>query len=167
MPGGLAFAWESPTWGGGIAFYEPEVEGSVLARAYLITARQFSDVLEQEMRREPGADVDLTQVMRDRRHTLGPGRYETLHLAGELDGRPVVTFSAPDIEQLGVAPPPTRTSPPWPADCARPTRSPTSRSSTTSRAAVASAAPAPTSPPSSDLPTRHSLDDSGGVSPRR
>jgi hypothetical protein len=105
MPGGLAFAWESPTWGGGIAFYEPEVEGSVLARAYLITARQFSDVLEQEMRREPGADVDLTQVMRDRRHTLGPGRYETLHLAGELDGRPVVTFSAPDIEQLGVRAP--------------------------------------------------------------
>lgn len=105
MPGGLAFAWESPTWGGGIAFYEPEAEGEVLARAYLITAGQFSDVLQQEMRREPGADVDLLPVIRNRRHTLGPGRYETLHLAGELGGRPVLTFSAPDVEELGIREP--------------------------------------------------------------
>ena len=27
--------------------------------------------------------------MAHRRHALGPGRYETLHLAGELDDRPV------------------------------------------------------------------------------
>jgi hypothetical protein len=77
----------------------------VLARAYLITAAQFSDVLHQEMRREPGADVDLTQVMEHGLHALGPGRYETLHLAGELDGRPVVTFSAPDVDQLGIRAP--------------------------------------------------------------
>jgi hypothetical protein len=105
MPGGLSFAWESPTWGGGIAFYEPEAEGVVLARAYLITAGQFSDVLQQEMRRDPGVDVDLAPVMRNRRHTVGPGRYETLHLAGELDGRPVLTFSAPDVEELGIREP--------------------------------------------------------------
>jgi hypothetical protein len=105
MPGRLAFAWESPTWGGGIAFYEPDGEGVVLARAYLITPGQFSDVLQQEMRREPGPDLDLTQVIRNRRHTLGPGRYETLHLAGELDGRPVVTFSAPDVDRLGIRAP--------------------------------------------------------------
>ena len=36
---------------------------------------------------------------------LGPGRYETLHLTGELDGRPVVTFSAPDVAALGLRPP--------------------------------------------------------------
>ena len=105
MPGRLAFAWESPTWGGGIAFYEPDADGEVLARAYLITAGQFSDVLEQEMRRAPGADVDLSEVVRNRRHTLGPGRYETLHLAGELDGRPVVTFSASDVDELGIRAP--------------------------------------------------------------
>lgn len=105
MPGRLAFAWESPTWGGGIAFFEPDADGVVLARAYLITAGQFSDVLEQEMRREPGPDLDLSEVVRNRRHTMGPGRYETLHLAGELDARPVVTFSAPDVDQLGIRPP--------------------------------------------------------------
>lgn len=38
------------------------------------------------MRREPGTDLDLTQVLSERRHTYGPGRYETLHLVGELDG---------------------------------------------------------------------------------
>ena len=105
MAGRLAFAWESPTWGGGIAFYEPDGDGAVLARAYLITAGQFSDVLEQEMRREPGPDLDLAEVVRSRRHTLGPGRYETLHLAGELDARTVVTFSAPDVDELGIRAP--------------------------------------------------------------
>jgi hypothetical protein len=105
MPGRIAFAWDSPTWGGGIEFFEPGGDDVVLARAYLITAGQFADVLHQEMRREPGTDVDLTAVVRHGLHTLGPGRYETLHLAGELDDRPVVTFSAPDIDQLGIRAP--------------------------------------------------------------
>jgi hypothetical protein len=64
-------------------------------------------VLEQEMWREPGADLDLTEVVSARRHVIGPGRYETLHLAGELDGRPVVTFSSSDIESLGLRAPAT------------------------------------------------------------
>ena len=105
MSGRLVFAWESPTWGGGIAFHEPDSEGSVLAHAYLVTAGQLSDVLAQEMWREPGDDLDLTEVVRSRRHVIGPGRYETLHLAGELDGRPVVTFSASDPESLGLRAP--------------------------------------------------------------
>lgn len=105
MPGGLVFAWQSPTWGGGIAFYEPEAGDGVLARAYLLTARQFADVLEQEMWRAPGTDLDLSEVLRAGRHTIGPGRYETLHLAGELEGRPVLTFSAADVEELGIHPP--------------------------------------------------------------
>ena len=105
MPGRLTFAWESPTWGGGIAFHEPDGDGPVLACAYLVTAGQLSDVLEQEMWREPGADHDLSEVVSARRHVLGPGRYETLHLAGELDGRPVVTFSTSDVEALGVRAP--------------------------------------------------------------
>ena len=47
------------------------------------------------MRREPGGDLDLGQVLRDRRHSYGPGRYETLHLLGEVDEAPVLTFTAP------------------------------------------------------------------------
>ncbi|MGZ8588911.1 MAG: histone deacetylase [Actinomycetota bacterium] len=105
MGGTLAFAWTSPTWGGGIAFHQPDAEGTTLARAYLLTVRQFADVLEQEMRREPGVDHDLTPVVDGLRHAVGPGRYETLHLAGELAGRPVVTFSSPDVEALGLRAP--------------------------------------------------------------
>lgn len=105
MPGRLAFAWDSPTWDGGIAFHEPAAAGEVLSRAYLVTARQFVDVLEQEMRREPGVDHDLGPVLGAGQHAVGPGRYETLHLAGELDGRPVLTFSAPDVDALGIRAP--------------------------------------------------------------
>ena len=52
------------------------------------------------MWREPGVDHDLTEVLGSGRQVLGPGRYETLHLTGELDGRPVVTFSAADPHAL-------------------------------------------------------------------
>ncbi len=105
MGGTVVFAWESPTWGGGIAFHQPDAEGTTLARAYLVTVRQFADVLEQEMRRDPGVDHDLATVVAGARHAVGPGRYETLHLAGELDGRPVLTFSSPDVEALGLRAP--------------------------------------------------------------
>ena len=110
MDGRLAFAWESPTWGGGVAFHEPDADGEVLARAYLLTVRQFADVLEQEMGRAPGVDHDLATVLAERRHTFGPGHYETLHLAGEIDDVPVLSFSTPDVEPLGLnAPAPAYT----------------------------------------------------------
>jgi hypothetical protein len=105
MAGRVAFAWRSPTWGGGVAFHEPDQPGETLARAYLVTAGQFADVLEQEMGREPGVDHDLAGVLAGGRQTVGPGHYETLHLAGELDDRPVLTFSTPDVEPLGLRPP--------------------------------------------------------------
>jgi hypothetical protein len=105
MPGRVAFAWRSPTWGGGVAFHEPDAPGETLARAYLVTVGQFADVLEQEMGREPGVDHDLAEVLTGGRHAVGPGHYETVHLAGELDGRPVLTFSTPDVEPLGLRAP--------------------------------------------------------------
>ena len=113
LPGRIFFAWESPTWGGGIAFYDADgLAGdgrgpdTVYARAYRIAADQFFDLAAQEMRREPGSDLDLGQVLRDRRHSYGPGRYETLHLVGEIDGTPVLTFTAPPGHGL-VGNPPT------------------------------------------------------------
>ncbi len=105
VPGHLFFAWQSPTWGGGIAFYDPDGEGTVYARAYRITAAQFSDLAAQEMRRDPGVDLDLTEVLARRRHSYGPGRYETLHLVGELDDLPVLTFTAPEGHGLRPNPP--------------------------------------------------------------
>lgn len=97
VPGQLYFAWESPTWTGGVAFYDPaESSDSVAAHAYLISAQQFSDVAAQEMHRPPGAELDVQALLADDLIArLGEGRYETLHRVGEIDGLPVVTFSAP------------------------------------------------------------------------
>jgi hypothetical protein len=110
LPGTMFFAWESPTWGGGISFVE--VGGAenrtstdtdvVLGRAYLLTDEQFSDVATQEMHREPdqAAPLDLAHVLEHRRHTYGPGRYETLHHLGDLEGHPMLTFTTADRDGL-------------------------------------------------------------------
>lgn len=99
LPGSVYFAWESPVWTGGVAFYAPEpapgwVTGAA-ARGYLLTAGQFADLQAQEMYREPGGELDLTEVLRTGRSQLGPGRYETLVYADALDGWPVLTFTSP------------------------------------------------------------------------
>ncbi|MBW8485504.1 histone deacetylase [Actinomadura parmotrematis] len=100
LPGGIYFAHTSLTWGGGMAFYDPGLPGRAPARAYLLTAAQFCDVMAQEMRRrvdahDPGTDRDLSEVLATGRQRLGPGRYETLLKVGERDGRPMLTFTAP------------------------------------------------------------------------
>lgn len=95
LPGQIYFAGESPTWGGGIAFYDPAAPGSVAGRAYMVTGEQFSDVASQEMRRPVGRDLPLEALFRESRTAvIGPGRYETLHVVDELDGQPVLTFTA-------------------------------------------------------------------------
>lgn len=80
-----------------MAFYDPvRSAGSVAARAYLISVQQFSDVAAQEMHRPPGGQLDVHRLLADAPvASLGDGRYETLHRVGDLDGLPVVTFSAP------------------------------------------------------------------------
>lgn len=100
LPGEMFFAWESPTWGGGIAFYDADSPGPTLARAYRVSEQQFADVAAQERHELPGEDLDLSHVLEHSRHHLGPGRYEALHLVGELDGLPVLTFTAPDPSVL-------------------------------------------------------------------
>ncbi|TDQ46110.1 histone deacetylase [Actinorugispora endophytica] len=92
--GGVYFALASPMWGGGLAVYDPELPGAAPARAYLVTAAQFGDIAAQEMYREPGADLDLSTVLREGRHRLGEGRYETLVGMGSLDGLPMLGFTA-------------------------------------------------------------------------
>jgi hypothetical protein len=95
LDGSVYFGWESPTWGGGIAFYDPEASGTSLGVAYLITAAQFADVATQEMHRDPTGDpLDLVALVAAGRLVLGPGRYETLHVVGEIDGLAVVTFTS-------------------------------------------------------------------------
>ncbi|WP_228718297.1 histone deacetylase [Kitasatospora acidiphila] len=93
LPGRLYFAGVSGQWGGGMGFYEAGA-GVVPARAYRVTVGQFSDIVAQEMYRPPGADLDLATVLATGRDELGPGRYETLLLVGEVDGEPMLTFTA-------------------------------------------------------------------------
>ncbi len=97
LPGRLYFAGESSVWGGGMGFYDPSEPGWMPARAYLLTVSQFADIAAQEMHREPGpgAELDLRAVLAEGRAVLGPGRYETLVCPGTLEGRPVLTFTAP------------------------------------------------------------------------
>jgi hypothetical protein len=107
VPGGVYFATESLVWGGGRAFFDPGLRGVTYARAYLITAEQFADVRAQEMYGETGTDLDLREVLEQGRAQLGKGRYETLLRLGELDGHPMLTFTAPwsfaDLPLDGVA----------------------------------------------------------------
>ncbi|KAB2973642.1 histone deacetylase [Streptomyces sp. SS1-1] len=106
LTGAMYFATESPVWGGGRAFYDPHVPGRVLARAHLVTAQQFSDIAAQEMYREPGVDLDLSEVLSGGRAVLGEGRYETLVCAGQVDDMPVLTFTAPwGVDDVQLVPP--------------------------------------------------------------
>ncbi len=95
LDGGVYFALESPTWTGGLALFDPDLPGRAAARAYLMTAGQFSDIAAQEMRRKPGQDLDFTRALTHGRAKLGPGRYDTIIHAGTTDGLPMLTFSAP------------------------------------------------------------------------
>ncbi|MFJ6464021.1 histone deacetylase [Streptomyces sp. NPDC091387] len=106
LRGALYFATESSVWGGGRAFYDPEQEGRVCARAHLVSASQFADIAAQEMYRSPGEDLDLSAVLTSGVARLGDGRYETLVCAGQLDGLPVLTFTAPwHADEVTLVPP--------------------------------------------------------------
>lgn len=106
LPGRVYFATHSRVWGGGRAFYDPDLPGPTAARAWLITRSQLADIVGQEMYRKPDGDLDLTEALSTGRSQLGPGRYETLLHVGERDGYPRLTFTAPwgsnDVD--GVAP---------------------------------------------------------------
>ncbi|MCL2534910.1 MAG: hypothetical protein FWE39_12175 [Nocardiaceae bacterium] len=48
LPGTVYFAGESWVWGGGRAFYDPDLPGATAACGYLVTGEQFDDILAQE-----------------------------------------------------------------------------------------------------------------------
>lgn len=94
IPGGLRFVGESTVWGGGLAVFDAAADTELAARAYLITAGQFADVVAQETRTEPGFELDLTPVTETGTHTFGPGHYQTLTHVGTHEGRPLLTFTS-------------------------------------------------------------------------
>jgi hypothetical protein len=93
IAGGVYFAGRSSGWRAGMAFYDPEAPGEVAARAYLITAEQFVDVLAQETLRPPGMALDLTPVFLGHRYSNGVGGYPILVRVGDRGGVPLVTFT--------------------------------------------------------------------------
>lgn len=95
LPGAMYFATASPVWKGGRAFYDPDAAGTVWARARLLSVGQFSDIAAQEMYGPPGADVELGEVLAHGRAQLHAGRYGTLVHPGDVDGIPLLTFTAP------------------------------------------------------------------------
>ena len=99
LPGSLYFAGRSKQWGGGVALYDHDEPGWTAARGYLVTGAQLADIVAQEMYRLPLEDDPIEQIvlgpLPEGRHTLGPGRYETLVEVGSRDGRPLVTFTSP------------------------------------------------------------------------
>jgi hypothetical protein len=99
LPGTLYFAWQSPQWGGGIAFYDHDEPGYTAARAYLVTVGQLVDIATQEMYREPHDDSPLEAVLvkpiEGGVHVMGEGRYEKLVEVGRVDDLPLLTFTSP------------------------------------------------------------------------
>jgi hypothetical protein len=104
LPGGIRFVGVSSVWGGGMAVYDAGAVGQVAARAYLISAEQFVDILAQEMRLEPDLDADLTAVRETGWHSLGPGRYQTLAHLGDRDDLPMLTFTSAQVDHRVNAP---------------------------------------------------------------
>ena len=105
IPGGLRFLGASSVWGGGLAVYDPRAAGEVAARAYLITAEQFVDVLAQEMRLQPGLAVDLAPMQEARWHSYGPGCYQTVVSLGAREGLPMLTFTCAEVDDRPANPP--------------------------------------------------------------
>ncbi|MGY0694846.1 hypothetical protein ACW2QC_19030 [Virgibacillus sp. FSP13] len=96
LPYPLYFAKERSKWGdGGVAFIGdiPVEKERTLARKYLITSEQFSEVVAQE-NNQPGLQVDLQQVIRMGKQMVTDGWYGSIVYLGEEDGFPMFTFTA-------------------------------------------------------------------------
>jgi hypothetical protein len=93
LAGGLTFAGESKVWGGGMAIYNPHVDGELAARAYLLTFGQLSDVVAQEARRPVGSDLALDTGV-DRQWPVPSLVYEALLNLDDRDGLPMFTITS-------------------------------------------------------------------------
>jgi hypothetical protein len=91
LPGRLAFAGTSTVWGGGLAFLDPDDDLEVVARAYLVTFGQFSDVVAQESRTEGGRDLERGA---DGRLRALSRVYDTILELEPHGGVPVMTMTA-------------------------------------------------------------------------
>lgn len=94
----MYFAKKSPTWnGGGICFLMPEKDGNIetLGRTYLINSSQFIDLVRQELKFEGDLVIDFEELVEKGSYNcMTDGRYGLLLYLGEIEGKPVVSFTS-------------------------------------------------------------------------
>jgi len=94
----MYFAKESPTWsGGGISFLKPERDKTIqtLGRTYLINSSQFIDLVRQELKFEGEIVIDFKELFEKGSYNcMTDGRYGLLLYLGEIEGKPVVSFTS-------------------------------------------------------------------------
>lgn len=98
LPHELYFGGESKTWGGGLILIDPKADRKehTIARRYLITLEQFSEIVAQENFRDASAVLPLAQAIKHGHATIGngDGNYEELVYCGTKEGYPVFTITS-------------------------------------------------------------------------
>lgn len=112
LPHRLRFAGSSHAWNGTSVAYLERDHGATptLARAWLLTAEQFDDLVAQESHRPvttdpPTTSVDLDTLLARGRVDVDGGHYDDVLLVGTHDGYPIATCTTPDVPAPG---PPSR-----------------------------------------------------------
>ncbi|CAL68376.1 hypothetical protein [Christiangramia forsetii] len=105
----MYFAMKSPTWnGGGICFLKPEKDpaANTLGRTYLINSSQFIDLVRQELKFEGEIVIDFEELVKQGSYNcMTDGRYGLLLYLGEIDGKPVVSFTSENYLRDEINPP--------------------------------------------------------------
>lgn len=98
LPHELYFAGKSTVWyNGGVAFIGLNAgKGAAKAKAYLITVHQLEQIDAQENWRNKKVSVNLPLLQDRGRVTVEDGRgyYDEIIYSGEMDGFPIVSFTA-------------------------------------------------------------------------
>ncbi|MFD1360754.1 hypothetical protein [Lentibacillus salinarum] len=110
LPYKLYFAKEESKWGkGGVAFidHEKNTESKTFARKYLITAEQFTGVVEQENNAKC-LTIDVNKIINNGYLDITAGWYGRLIYLGDNAGSPMMTFTdTKDMKRQIITPPPT------------------------------------------------------------
>lgn len=106
IPYRLYFAGESLMWNGGVCFISDKPQlCAIKARAYLVTEAQFWQILSQESKTVvPIQACDIAQLRAQGSVSVGAGKYDHAIYCGELEGYPMITFTAPAQHMVSAMP---------------------------------------------------------------
>lgn len=98
IPHPIYFAKKSVTWDGdGICFLHPEkFPEKSLGRVYQISVSQFKDLVRQELIFDGVIEIDFEELRKKGSYNcLKDGRYGELLYLGEIENKPVISFTSP------------------------------------------------------------------------